>query len=62
VREANDKTNGIGAVSATLMKYGLLADALMTFVSVIFDKQTGCQAELARTQGKQETVCKRLLG
>ncbi|HEV2666858.1 MAG TPA: hypothetical protein VG324_18205 [Blastocatellia bacterium] len=33
---------------------------MTTFVSAIFDKQTGCQAELARTQGNQEAACKRL--
>jgi len=33
---------------------------LTTFVSAIFDKQTGCQAELAHTQGNQEAACKRL--
>jgi hypothetical protein len=39
---------------------GYQLNALTTFVSAIFDKQTGCQAELARTQGKQEAACKRL--
>lgn len=34
--------------------------ALTTFVSAIFDEQTGCQAKLARTQGNQEAACKRL--
>ena len=34
--------------------------ALTIFVSAIFDKQTGCQAKLARTQGNQEAACKRL--
>jgi hypothetical protein len=40
--------------------HGHQLNALTAFVSAIFDKQTGCQAELARTQGKQEAVCKRL--
>jgi hypothetical protein len=31
---------------------------LTTFVSAIFDKQTGCQAELSCTQGNQEAACK----
>src|SRR5499433_358390 len=35
-------------------------NALTTFVLAIFEQQTGCQAELARTQGKQEAACKRL--
>ena len=32
----------------------------MTFVAAIIDQQTGCQAELARTQGNQEAAVKRL--
>lgn len=34
--------------------------AITTFVAAIIDKQTGCQAELARTQGNQEAACKRI--
>ena len=34
--------------------------AIATFVAAIIAKQTGCQAELARTQGNQETPTKRL--
>jgi hypothetical protein len=33
---------------------------LTTFVAAIFDKQTGCQAALARTIGNQEAAVKRL--
>lgn len=40
--------------------HGHQLSALTTFVSAIFDKQTGCQAKLARTQGNQEAACKRL--
>jgi hypothetical protein len=40
--------------------HGHQLNALTTFVSAIFDKQTGRQAELARTQSKQEAACKRL--
>lgn len=40
--------------------HGHQIKALTTFVGAIFDKQTGCQAELARTQGNQEAACKRL--
>src|SRR5215204_2645102 len=34
--------------------------AITTFVTAIFDKQTGCQAALARTLGNQEAASKRL--
>jgi hypothetical protein len=40
--------------------HGHQLNSLTTFVSAIFDKQTGCQADLARTQGNQEAACKRL--
>src|SRR5262245_29751301 len=40
--------------------HGHQLNALTTFVAAIFDKQTGCQADLARTQGNQEAACKRL--
>lgn len=40
--------------------HGHQVNALATFVSAIFDKQTGCQAKLARTQRNQEAACKRL--
>lgn len=29
-------------------------------VTALFDKQTGCQSELVRTQGHQEADCRRL--
>ena len=35
-------------------------NALTTFVAAIFDKQTGCQAALARTLGNQEAALRRL--
>src|SRR5262245_37882786 len=48
-------------IKATLpWAHGRQLNSLTTFVSAIFDKQTGCQAELARTQGDQEAACKRL--
>ena len=48
-------------IKATLpWAHGHQLNSLTTFVSAIFDKQTGCQAELARTQGNQEAACKRL--
>jgi hypothetical protein len=40
--------------------HGHQLNALTTFVAAILDKQTGCQADLARTQGNQEAACKRL--
>lgn len=40
--------------------HGHQLKALTTFVGAIFEKQTGCQAQLARTQGCQEAACKRL--
>lgn len=40
--------------------HGHQLKALTTFVAAILEKQTGCQAELARTQGNQEAACKRL--
>jgi hypothetical protein len=40
--------------------HGHQLNSLTTFVSAIFDKQTGCQAKLARTQGNQEAACKRI--
>jgi len=48
-------------IKATLpWAHGHQLNALTTFVTAIFDKQTGCQADLARTQGNQEAACKRL--
>src|SRR5689334_10943809 len=48
-------------IKATLpWAHGHQLNALTTFVSAIFDKQTGCQAKLARTQGNQEAASKRL--
>src|SRR5215510_770259 len=48
-------------IKATLpWAHGHQLNSLTTFVSAIFDKQAGCQAELARTQGNQEADCKRL--
>jgi hypothetical protein len=40
--------------------HGHQLNALTIFVAAILDKQTGCQAELARTQGNQKAACKRL--
>ena len=40
--------------------HGHQLNAITDFVDALFDKQTGCQAELARTQGNQEAACKRL--
>jgi hypothetical protein len=34
--------------------HGHQLNAIADFVDALFDKQTGCQAELARTQGNQE--------
>ena len=48
-------------IKATLpWAHGHQLNVLTTFVAAIFDKQTGCQADLARTQGNQEAACKRL--
>jgi hypothetical protein len=40
--------------------HGHQIKAIATFVATILDKQSGCQAELARTQGNQEAAVKRL--
>ena len=40
--------------------HGHQRKAITTFVAAIITKQTGCQAELARTQGNQEAAVKRL--
>lgn len=40
--------------------HGHQLKAISTFVSAIFEKQTGNQAQLARTQGNQEAASKRL--
>lgn len=40
--------------------HGHQIKALTAFVGAIFEQQTGCQAQLARTQGNQEAACKRL--
>jgi len=40
--------------------HGHQRKAITTFVQAILDKQTGCQAELARGLGNQEAACKRL--
>jgi hypothetical protein len=40
--------------------HGHQIKAIATFVAAIIAKQTGCQAELARTQGNQEAATKRL--
>jgi hypothetical protein len=40
--------------------HGHQRKAIATFVAAIIGKQTGCQAELARTQGNQEAAVKRL--
>lgn len=40
--------------------HGHQLKAITTFVAAIIDKQTGSQAELARTQGNQEAAVKRL--
>lgn len=40
--------------------HGHQIKALTTFVAAILEKQTGCQAELARTQDNQEAAVKRL--
>ena len=39
--------------------HGHQRKAITTFVAAIFDKQTGCQAALARTLGNQEAAVKR---
>jgi hypothetical protein len=40
--------------------HGHQIKAIVAFVAAIIEKQTGCQAELARTQGNQEAAVKRL--
>jgi hypothetical protein len=57
----SDLTRVHDYIRATLpWAHGHQLNALTTFVEAILDKQTGCQAELARTQGNQEAACKRL--
>src|SRR5215470_7764303 len=43
-----------------LWAHGHQIKAITKFVLAIIDKQTGCQAELARTQGNQEAAAKQL--
>jgi hypothetical protein len=40
--------------------HGHQLNAITGFVNALFEKQTGCQAELARTQGNQEAACRSL--
>lgn len=40
--------------------HGHQLSGLTDFIVALFDKQSGCQAELARTQGNQEGACRRL--
>jgi hypothetical protein len=40
--------------------HGHQVKSIATFVAAIIEKQTGNQAELARTQGNQEAAIKRL--
>ena len=40
--------------------HGHQVKSIATFVAAIIEKQTGCQAQLARSQGNQEAACKRL--
>jgi hypothetical protein len=40
--------------------HGHQIKAITTFVAAIIEKQTGCQAQLARSQDNQEAACKRL--
>jgi Transposase DDE domain len=40
--------------------HGHQLKGLTDFVAAIFEKQSGCQAALARTQGNQEAACRRL--
>lgn len=40
--------------------HGHQLKAITDFVAAIIDKQTGCQAALARRFGNQEAACKRL--
>jgi hypothetical protein len=40
--------------------HGHQVKSIATFVAAIIEKQTGNQAELARTQGNQEAAVKRL--
>ncbi len=40
--------------------HGHQLKAITTFVAQILNKQTGCQAELARGLGNQEAACKLL--
>jgi hypothetical protein len=47
-------------ITATLpWAHGHQLKPLTTFVGAIFETQTGRQAQLARTQGKQEAALKR---
>jgi hypothetical protein len=43
-----------------LWAHGHQIKAITKFVLAIIEKQTGCQAELARTQGNQEAAVKQL--
>ena len=61
MKKDSDLTRIYDYIKATLpWAHGHQLNALTTFVAAILDKQTGCQAQLARTQGNQEAACKRL--
>jgi Transposase DDE domain len=62
IKQDTDSTTRLQEYITELLPWahGHQIKAITTFVAAILDQQTGCQAELARTQGNQEAASKRL--
>ncbi len=62
VNQPDSSTTRLSEYIAAVLPWahGHQLKAITTFVAQIMDKQTGCQAQLARGLGNQEAACKRL--
>lgn len=62
MKQSDSSTTRLAEYISDLLPWahGHQLKAITTFVQAILDKQTGCQAELARGLGNQEAACKRL--
>ena len=62
MHQPNSSTPRLAEYIAAVLPWahGHQLKAITTFVAQIMDKQTGCQAQLARGLGNQEAACKRL--
>lgn len=60
MNQSGSSTTRLAEYSSELLPWahGHQLKAITTFVQAILDKQTGCQAELARGLGNQEAACK----